>query len=83
MYNEDLLNAVEQIFRLYSPIEIEGKDLYSYIASLVYGVPYEQCQKFNKDGTLNPDGKDLRNRVKQFLLPIVAEYGGITKECEE
>ena len=83
MYNEDLLNAVEQIFRLYSPIEIEGKDLYSYIASLVYDVPYEQCQEFNKDGTPNPDGKDLRNRVKQFLLPIVAEYGGITKECEE
>ena len=79
-YNKDLLDRVENIFRLYSPIEIKGRDLYSYIASLVYDEPYEECCELNADGSPNIRGKELRERAKQFLLPIVAQYGGVTEE---
>ena len=78
-YNEKLIFRVEQIFRLYSPVEAKGKDLYSYLASLVYDVPYEDCQEW-KDGKLYPEGKERRTRVKQMLRPIVLECGGISED---
>ena len=52
-------------------------DLYSYIASTLYNVPYEECCEFNPDGSANHEGKERRSRAKQLLIPIVLECGGI------
>ena len=38
----------------------EGKDLYCEIASISFGVPYEECKEFNADGTTNKEGKERR-----------------------
>lgn len=81
-YNEKLIFRVEQIFRLYSPVEAEGKDLYSYLASIVYNVPYEECQEW-KDGKPYPEGKERRMRIKQMLIPIVLECGGISDDTDD
>lgn len=47
---------------------IDGKDLYSIMASEIYGVPVEECKEFRPDGTVNPEGKDRRTSVKSILL---------------
>ena len=52
---------------------LEGKDLYSTIASKIYNVPYEECKEFRPDGTVNPEGKARRTSVKPVLLGIM--YG--------
>ena len=52
-------------------------DLYSYIASVLYNQEYADCCEFSSNGVPNPGGKELRDRVKQLLLPIVEKYGGI------
>ena len=54
-------------------------DLYSVIASIMYNKPIEDCKEF-KDGLPNPDGKELRDRAKWFILPIIEECGGIFNE---
>lgn len=51
----------------------DGKDLYVEIASLVFGVPYDECLEFRKDGTTNPKGKERRNIAKQVVLSVM--YG--------
>lgn len=60
---------------------IDGKDLYSIMASEIYGVPVEECKEFRPDGTVNPDGKDRRTSVKSILLGIM--YGRGTKSIAE
>jgi DNA polymerase I len=45
-----------------------GKDLYSWTASEVYQVPYEECKEFYPDGTKNPEGKERRSSVKSIIL---------------
>lgn len=64
------------LFRSYTPDE----DLYSFVASVMYDKDMDECREFNSDGTPNPQGKDLRNRAKQFLIPVVAECGGIEED---
>ena len=46
----------------------EGKDPYCEIASLAFGVPYEECTEYRSDGTFNPDGKKRRGEAKKIVL---------------
>ena len=84
MYNQKLLRTLEARFdklQAYLFRSFDGEeDLYSFIASVMYDKDYEECREFNPDGTPNPEGKDLRNRAKQFLIPVVLECGGISEE---
>lgn len=60
----------------------EGKDIYSWIASFVYNVPYEQCREFNPDGSKNPEGKERRTSVKALILGLM--YGmGVSSIAEQ
>lgn len=52
---------------------IQGKDLYSEIASKAFHKPYEECKEFNPDGTTNAEGKARRTRAKSILLGVL--YG--------
>lgn len=69
----------------------DGKDVYVEIASLAYGVPYEDCLENFPDGTTNPEGKARRGSAKKIVLgilygrqiPSIAEQLGITtKEAQ-
>lgn len=61
---------------------LDGKDLYSTIASKLYNMPYEECKEFRPDGTVNPEGKQRRSSVKPILLGIM--YGrGVTSIAEQ
>lgn len=51
----------------------DGKDIYAWIASKIYRVPYDECKEFRPDGTKNPGGKKRRDSVKSILLGIM--YG--------
>ena len=51
----------------------QGKDLYSWAASLVYNIPYEQCLEKLPDGTVNKKGKQVRDKLKAVVLAII--YG--------
>ena len=42
----------------------EDKDIYAWIGSMVYKVPYEECKEFYPDGTTNPEGKKRRTSMK-------------------
>lgn len=47
----------------------EGKDLYSFIASMSFNVPYEQCLEFNPlTGAKQVEGKERRTQAKSILL---------------
>lgn len=69
----------------------DGLDLYSLMASDLYGFPYEECKEFRPDGTVNKEGKDRRSSVKSVLLGIlygrgsgsIAEQMGMTKKEAE
>lgn len=53
---------------------LEGKDLYSTIASLAFDCTYEECCEFAPDGTKNPkDCKERRSQAKSIVLGI--NYG--------
>ena len=82
-YNNDLLRTLEDRFdkvQAYLFRSFDGEeDLYSFIASIMYNKDYEDCCEW-KNGEPNSRGKELRDRVKQFLIPIVEECGGITNE---
>ena len=52
---------------------LEGKDLYSAIASAAFHKPYDECLEFRPDGTTNPDGKKRRTQAKSILLGVL--YG--------
>ena len=71
---------------------MQGKDLYSEIASKAFNKPYEECREFNADGTTNKDGKSRRSQAKSILLgvlygrgvPSIAEQlGTTTKKAQE
>ena len=47
---------------------MQGKDLYSEIASKAFNVPYEDCKEFREDGTTNKQGKERRSQAKSILL---------------
>ena len=56
---------------------LKGKDIYAWIASFIYHVPYEDCKEFFPDGTTNPEGKKRRQSVKNVILGLM--YGRGTK----
>lgn len=60
---------------------MEGKDLYSEIASKAFHVPYEDCKEFRPDGTTNKDGKARRTSAKSILLGVL--YGRGTASVAE
>lgn len=71
---------------------MQGKDLYSEIASKAFNKPYDECKEFNVDGTTNKDGKARRTQAKSILLgvlygrgvPSIAEQLGTTiKKAQE
>ena len=71
---------------------MQGKDLYSEIASKAFNKPYNECKEFNVDGTTNKDGKARRTQAKSILLgvlygrgvPSIAEQlGTTTKKAQD
>lgn len=62
---------------------IEGKDLYSTIASLAFDKTYEECCEFAPDGSKNPpEYKERRSQAKSIVLGI--NYGrGIDSIAEQ
>lgn len=52
---------------------MQGKDLYSEIASKAFNKPYEDCREFRPDGTTNKEGKERRTQAKSILLGVL--YG--------
>lgn len=48
---------------------IDGKDLYSTIASMAFDVSYEECCEFAPDGSKNPkEYKERRTSAKSLVL---------------
>lgn len=47
---------------------MEGKDLYSEVASSIYQMPYDECREFRPDGTFNLEGKQRRTKSKSVIL---------------
>lgn len=60
---------------------MQGKDLYSEIASKAFNKPYEECLEFNPDGTTNKEGKERRTQAKSILLGVL--YGRGEKSIAE
>ena len=60
---------------------MEGKDLYSEIASKAFNRPYEDCREFNPDGSTNKEGKERRTQAKSILLGVL--YGRGTASIGE
>lgn len=61
---------------------IDGKDVYSEIASLAFNKPYDDCCEKFPDGTDNPDGKTRRSEAKKIVLGVL--YGrGIPSIAEQ
>ena len=52
---------------------MQGKDIYSEIASKSFHRAYEECREFNPDGTTNAEGKERRKQAKSILLGVL--YG--------
>ena len=53
---------------------LHGRDIYATIASIAFGVPYEQCLEFHPEThEYQPDGKNRRNEAKKILLGVT--YG--------
>lgn len=52
----------------------KGQDLYAFIASLIYKMPYEKCLEFNK-GVHQPDGKQRRDVAKIVVLGVCYGMG--------
>ena len=58
----------------------EGKDLYSVVASLAYGYPYEECLEFYPEGTkLEIDGKEIicgkKTHTNSILIGSIYQRG--------
>lgn len=71
---------------------MQGKDLYCEIASKAFNKPYEDCQEFRPDGTVNKAGKERRSQAKTILLgvlygrgvdSIAEQLGTSTKEAQQ
>lgn len=61
---------------------MQGKDLYSEIASKAFNLPYEECREFREDGTINKAGKERRGQAKSILLGAL--YGrGVPSIAEQ
>ena len=51
----------------------DGKDIYAQIASICFHKKYEDCKEFFPDGTVNKEGKRVREIMKAIVLGIM--YG--------
>ena len=61
---------------------MQGKDLYSEIASKAFNKSYDECKEFNEDGTTNKEGKARRTQAKSILLGVL--YGrGVNSIAEQ
>lgn len=62
----------------------KGKDIYSWVASIVYKKPYEDCLENRPDGTFNAEGKELRGSMKSVILGIMygRTAGGIAEQLK-
>lgn len=60
---------------------MQGKDLYSEIASKAFNKAYEECKEFNPDGSTNKEGKERRTQAKSILLGVL--YGRGEKSIAE
>lgn len=60
---------------------MQGKDLYSEIASKAFNKTYEECKEFNPDGSTNKEGKERRTQAKSILLGVL--YGRGTASIGE
>lgn len=87
MYNQKLLRTLEDRFdklQAYLFRSFDGEeDLYSFIAAVMYDKDYADCCEIGPDGKPNPYGHALRERAKEFILPIVVECGGVTEGSDE
>ena len=54
-------------FKGYNEVEAKGKDFYSYLASIIYHKPYEECQEFDSNNCPYPAGKVRRTTAKSIL----------------
>lgn len=86
-FNREFIEALKTRFALLSDAfqnVDETTDLYPFIASIMYNLPIGECGEMYPNGSFNPTGKDLRNRAKQFIIPVALDHGGIfTAEYEE
>ena len=53
----------------------DDMDIYAWIGSMVYNVPYEECKEFYPDGTTNPEGKKRRTSMKSVVLGLMYSRG--------
>ena len=60
---------------------MQGKDLYSEIASKAFNKDYDECREFRPDGTTNKEGKERRTQAKSILLGVL--YGRGEKSIAE
>jgi len=60
---------------------MQGKDLYSEIASKAFNKPYDDCKEFRQDGSTNKEGKARRTQAKSILLGVL--YGRGTESIAE
>lgn len=49
---------------------IAGKDLYAEVASIAFGVPYEECLEKDPEGKYSAKGKERRGRAKAIVLGV-------------
>ena len=69
----------------------ENRDLYAWVASIVYSVPYDECKEFRPDGTKNAEGKKRRDSMKSVVLGLmygrgaaaIAEQLSISKDAAQ
>lgn len=71
------MSGDEQLISAYR----EGKDLYAHIGQLALKVPYEDCLEHRPDGSVNPEGKLRRNKMKAIVLALM--YGKGAKALSE
>lgn len=71
------MSGDEQLIHAY----VTGVDLYAHIGSLALHIPYEQCLEKNPDGTVNPEGKKRRDKMKAIVLALM--YGKGPKALAE
>lgn len=53
-----------------------GKDLYAWVAAVVYKVPYNECLEFNPEtGAVQKEGKQRRTNMKSVVLGLMYQRG--------
>jgi len=53
--------------------QIAGEDVYAFMGSFTFSIPYEECLEKYLDGTLNLEGKRRREEMKTVILGIMYE----------